>query len=55
MPSLKELYSNIQLSKEEEEEAILQGKIKKFFHERNAEYWQEKENEKVKKTVGQKL
>jgi hypothetical protein len=38
-------YDSIQLTPEEEEEAILQGKIKKYFETKNAPYWAEKENE----------
>lgn len=36
-------YDHIKLTLEEEEEAILQGKIKKYFYEKHKEYWQEKE------------
>jgi hypothetical protein len=36
-------YDSIQLTPEELEEAILQGKIKKYLYEKNKHYWQEKE------------
>ena len=36
-------YDNIELTPEEEAEAILQGKIKKHFYEKHKDYWQEKE------------
>lgn len=39
-------YDHIKLTPEEEEEAILQGKIKKYFKTKNAPYWEEKENGK---------
>lgn len=45
-------YDNIELTPEEESEAILQGKIKKYFATKNAPYWAEKENVKsVQKQV----
>lgn len=36
-------YDHIKLTLEEEEEAILQGKIKKYRRELHKEYWDEKE------------
>lgn len=36
-------YDHIKLSESELEEAILQGKIKKYFYEKHKPYWQEKE------------
>jgi hypothetical protein len=44
-------YDSIELSPEEEEEAILQGKIKKYFYEKNKRYWQEKEGGKNNRDV----
>lgn len=45
-------YDHIELSESELEEAILQGKIKKYFATKNAAYWAENENVKsVQKQV----
>ena len=40
------VYDNIELSEDELREAILEAKKKKFFHEKNKEYW---EGQEVKK------
>lgn len=40
----------IELTPEEIEEAIWEGKKAKWFKERNAPYWKEKEAEKLKKS-----
>lgn len=34
------------LTQEEERAAIYEGKLKKFFHERTKDYWEEKEKPK---------
>jgi hypothetical protein len=43
-----ELIKKIELTEQEKEEAIYQGQLKKYFHEKHKEYWEEKEKEKVK-------
>lgn len=39
-------YETIVLTPEEEKEAILQGKIKKYFRIKHAPYWEEQEKKK---------
>jgi hypothetical protein len=46
-------YDKIELTPEELEEAILQGKIKKYFKTKNAQYWADKENGDTKQQTGQ--
>lgn len=45
-------YDEIPLTPEELEEAILQGKIKKYFVNKNAPYWAEKEHGNIKQQTG---
>jgi hypothetical protein len=46
----KAFYQSIELTPEEVEEAIFEGKKKKHFHEKNKEYWQEQEHGNSKPT-----
>ncbi len=48
---IRDNFKDVVLTKEEEEEAILQGKIVKYFREKNADYWREKESKRVGKSV----
>jgi hypothetical protein len=41
---------SIVLTAEEKEKAIYEAKVAKWFRERNAEYWEEKEREAKKKS-----
>lgn len=43
-----EFYNEIILTEEETREALLEGRIKKYFHEKNREYWQSLEEKKIK-------
>lgn len=36
------IYEHIVLTEKEKEDAILEGKKKKYFHERNKDYWKDK-------------
>lgn len=47
----REQIQKIVLSKEEEEAAIYEGILKKFFKERNKDYWHEQEFPKDKKNA----
>jgi hypothetical protein len=40
----------IELTPEELDDAIYEGKVKKYFREKHAPYWEEKEKEKPKKS-----
>lgn len=42
-------YEHIILTEEEIKAAIIEAKVKKYFHEKHKEYWQEKESKKIKK------
>lgn len=55
MTKLEQYYGHIKLTPEEEKEAILQAKIAKYFRDKNAEYWKEKEDKKPVKEIGQTL
>jgi hypothetical protein len=46
--SWEEFYENIVLTEEELKEAIREGKRKKYFREKNADYWRELEEKKIK-------
>lgn len=48
-------YESIILTEEEVREAIIEGKKKKYFREKNREYWIEKESEKPGKEVAKTL
>lgn len=39
-PIQKAFYDAIELTKEEKEAALLNARIKKYFHERNRQYWE---------------
>jgi len=39
-------WDDIVLTEEEKEAAIVEGKKRKFFHDRNQEYWQKQEKPK---------
>lgn len=41
-------YEKVILTPEEEMDAILEGKRKKYFHEKHKAYWEEKEKPKTK-------
>lgn len=41
-------WDDIVLTEEEKEAAIVEGKKRKWFHERNKEYWQKQEYEQSK-------
>jgi hypothetical protein len=40
---LEAMYGHIELNDQEKLDGMLEAKIKKFFHERNPEYWIEAE------------
>jgi hypothetical protein len=45
-------YKDIELTPEEIEAALYEGKKKKYFHEKSKEYWQERETTKDDKPKG---
>lgn len=49
--SWQSFYEDIVLTPEEIEEAIFEGKKKKYFRERNKEYWDEQESQMDTKPV----
>lgn len=49
MTNPQHLYEKMNLTAEEKEEALLERKRKKYFHEKHLDYWTEQENKKVKK------
>lgn len=46
-PRLRNEYDHIKLCPEEIEAAILEGKKKKYFHDKHKDFWIEIENKKV--------
>ena len=46
-----EIYDAIELTEEELKAAILEGKKKKYFHEKNKDYWEKQERPMSKKKV----
>lgn len=44
MTDWRDFYKDIELTEEEIEAAIFEGKVKKYFHETHKEYWQEQES-----------
>ncbi len=46
MKDWRDFYRGIELNADELEAAILEGKIKKYFYEKNKDYWQEREKGK---------
>jgi hypothetical protein len=40
---LEKIYGHIQLTDDELKAAVLEAKIKKYFHQKNKEYWQQLE------------
>jgi hypothetical protein len=44
-PISSDPVENIQLTEQEEKDAIYEGKKRKFFHERNKDKWPEEESE----------
>jgi cytochrome b subunit of formate dehydrogenase len=44
----------IELTPEEIDDAIYEGKVKKYFYEKHKDYWIEKENEKPKKSKAER-
>lgn len=42
-PSQEEMYGHIELTPEEYTAAILEGKKKKYFHEKHKDHWAEEE------------
>lgn len=43
-----EFYNDIILTEEETREALLEGRIKKYYREKHKQYWEEQEGKKVK-------
>jgi hypothetical protein len=48
MTDWRSFYESIELTEEELEEAIFQGKVKKYFKEKHKDYWNEQENKQGK-------
>lgn len=46
-----ELYGDIELTDEELKAAVMEGKKKKYFHERSKQYWENQEVKKGTKTA----
>jgi hypothetical protein len=42
----KDFYRSIELTDEEKEEALFEGRVKKYRRQLHAEYWQEAESKK---------
>jgi hypothetical protein len=49
MSDWRDFYRNIELTPEEIEEAIFEGKKKKYFREKHKPYWEEQEGKNKKK------
>ena len=47
-------FESVELTEEEIKAALLEGKKKKWFHEKNKEYWDNQERPKVKELLKQK-
>lgn len=48
--TIKEMfYSLIELTEEEKQEALLEGKKRKYFKLKHEQYWTDQENKKIKK------
>ena len=41
--AMDEFYGEIELTPEEQADAILEGKKKKYFHEKHKDHWEEEE------------
>lgn len=55
LPIWKDFYEMVELTEEETKEALLEGKIKKYFKEKNKEYWQSQENGKTRKQLHESI
>jgi hypothetical protein len=51
----KDFYNDISLTEQEEKDALLEGKIAKYFREKHAPYWEESEKKKVGQTLDEKV
>jgi hypothetical protein len=49
MKDWRDFYRDIPMSEDEKAEAIFEGQKRKYFREKNADYWNEKEQNSVGK------
>lgn len=55
MTDWRAYYDSIELTDQETKDAILEGKIKKYFKEKNKGYWQAQENGGTRKELSESL
>jgi hypothetical protein len=50
-----EKIKSIQLTDEEKEAALFEGQVKKYFHEKQGDYWLAKESDKHKEFISKQV